>query len=497
MSRFKAAFSTKWRNVANHQCVRQFPIFQGASKSFLDDLVAELRVETFTEGTDIVTHGEVGDKVYFLSRGEASVIMDDANEEVATLSDCAVFGEMAFMGEADRVRCATVRAKSFCDCRSILFHTFSAILNRYPEERRIFERFHKERTQENLLRFPPPEPPPPAEKQTAVMKLVQAQRFRRMTSMMLSEQEGGAAAVGWGSDGKQQPCASSSSHQLPPMTPRQQGFKDRKAHGAEEEVDGAMRSKSYGAKQYRKSGSSGIAGRLGRTTADESSDNGEGGAGAKSENLVLEQIWGTIKMKSQGSRGGGSPRSRRIVSYESGEETEPKQDRVMSTLSTTNGTTREPCTGRSFKMGREGSEEPEPKQSRTLSTLSTTHQMTSESSSLVKTPRARTFGEDAGTVQNRTRSGFNMTQEHLGGSTDEHNHATESGLSWFRGGLPSPRSPRGAKSEFQLRTVSSDSFGPSAHDPLLRSREARSGQPKLPPAIGGRMGSGKSPRVQR
>eukprot|EP00932_Pfiesteria_piscicida_P013389 SRR837773.24944.p2 GENE.SRR837773.24944~~SRR837773.24944.p2 ORF type:complete len:155 (-),score=60.90 SRR837773.24944:184-591(-) len=85
----------------------------------------------------------MGEKMYFLHRGEVEILIGAGQTKVAQLSDGNVFGEMAVFGSAKRA--ATVRAMESCDCRVIHHRVFSGILKKFPKEHEFFMQLYAER----------------------------------------------------------------------------------------------------------------------------------------------------------------------------------------------------------------------------------------------------------------------------------------------------------------------------------------------------------------
>lgn len=115
----------------NRAIIEKVPLFRGASDAVIRDIVVELRPHVFVPGDMIVRSGEVGDRMYFISRGAVEVVSDDGREVFASLHEGNFFGEIALLFSAPRS--ATIRASRFCDIYTLDKTTFDAVLARYPE----------------------------------------------------------------------------------------------------------------------------------------------------------------------------------------------------------------------------------------------------------------------------------------------------------------------------------------------------------------------------
>jgi NADH dehydrogenase len=129
-----------WRGVY----VTKFPGLDGQLRlvadwildAFLPRDITQLRLfheegvhrEHFEPGEKVFDGGDVGDKVYFIAKGEA-VVMND-NEILATLGQGEMFGETALI--CNHQRSATVRAKSALDLVVVNREAFHELLGNLP-----------------------------------------------------------------------------------------------------------------------------------------------------------------------------------------------------------------------------------------------------------------------------------------------------------------------------------------------------------------------------
>lgn len=144
MGRFQTESTSKSGTAGvSHSCLAKLSFFKGRDPALIEALTEYLELEVFVEGTSIMKVGEIGEKMYFLSRGEVEVLVGPDLTRVATLGAGSVFGEGALIGNAKRT--ATVRAIEFCDCRSVHRHAFQTILKSFPVERKYFEQMYQDR----------------------------------------------------------------------------------------------------------------------------------------------------------------------------------------------------------------------------------------------------------------------------------------------------------------------------------------------------------------
>jgi NADH dehydrogenase len=129
-----------WRGVY----VTKFPGLDGQLRlvadwildAFLPRDITQLRLfpeeavhrEHFEAGEVVFAKGDFGDKVYFISKGEACVVRDGV--EVASLKNGDVFGEAALISHHPRN--ATMRAKTPLDVVAVSREAFQELLGRLP-----------------------------------------------------------------------------------------------------------------------------------------------------------------------------------------------------------------------------------------------------------------------------------------------------------------------------------------------------------------------------
>ena len=115
----------------NRHILEQIPMLRGAETAVLHRLISGLSSVVYTPGDTIIHHGEPGDTMYLINRGEVEVV-DPKQGVVATLGEGEYFGELALL-DPDRPRLADVRAKTFCALSLIDRETFSLVLEQFPD----------------------------------------------------------------------------------------------------------------------------------------------------------------------------------------------------------------------------------------------------------------------------------------------------------------------------------------------------------------------------
>lgn len=88
--------------------IEQVPFFKHASNEFLRDIIPRLDARQFAPGDVLVHEGDVGDEMYFLTKGQVEVLRGDPTHRLSVLREGSFFGELAILQDAPRA--ATVRA---------------------------------------------------------------------------------------------------------------------------------------------------------------------------------------------------------------------------------------------------------------------------------------------------------------------------------------------------------------------------------------------------
>jgi hypothetical protein len=88
--------------------IEQVPFFKHANAEFLRDIIPRLDARQFSPGEILVHEGDVGEEMYFLTKGQVEVIRGGSPEPVTILREGSFFGELAILRDAPRA--ATVRA---------------------------------------------------------------------------------------------------------------------------------------------------------------------------------------------------------------------------------------------------------------------------------------------------------------------------------------------------------------------------------------------------
>ena len=131
----------------NREIIEKVPLFQSASEDLIREIVLNLTPVVFTPGDTIVTAGEVGFQMYFISQGSVDVLSADEQTVYATLTAGQFFGEIALLLSMPRT--ATIRAREYCDLYRLDKDNFDRVIQRYPDFAERINELAEKRQAEN------------------------------------------------------------------------------------------------------------------------------------------------------------------------------------------------------------------------------------------------------------------------------------------------------------------------------------------------------------
>ncbi|MBN9693944.1 MAG: AMP-binding protein [Verrucomicrobia bacterium] len=114
-----------------HPLMEKVPFFRSASADFIRDVVPRLEAKTFEAGDTIIRQGDVGDAMYFLTRGQVEVRQDGGESPLAVLREGAYFGEAAILMDVPRL--ATIRALTEVEVYELKRAAVRSLVQAYPE----------------------------------------------------------------------------------------------------------------------------------------------------------------------------------------------------------------------------------------------------------------------------------------------------------------------------------------------------------------------------
>ncbi len=127
------------------------PIFSTLDARAFGKFFTHLRLKRFRQGEAVVNQGETGHAVYFIARGEVSVVQkrDEETIPLAKLGPGSLFGEMALLSAEPR------SASVICDCDVDVLELnrddVTAMSQQSPQIAGAMSRFMRERMITNLL----------------------------------------------------------------------------------------------------------------------------------------------------------------------------------------------------------------------------------------------------------------------------------------------------------------------------------------------------------
>jgi voltage-gated potassium channel len=137
----------------NKEIIKRVPLFEKADQSLIRDIILQLEPVVFTPEDYIVRAGEMGTDMYFISRGEVSVLSADEAIQYAQLGSGQFFGEISLLLSMPRT--ATIRARTFCDLYRLDKRQFDRVIERYPAFKESIGELAERRRQEILAAAKP------------------------------------------------------------------------------------------------------------------------------------------------------------------------------------------------------------------------------------------------------------------------------------------------------------------------------------------------------
>ena len=126
-----APLETRVAMYLNRGVIEKVPIFEDANEDLISRICLRLRAEVFTPGDYIFRKGEIGSRMYFISRGSVDVVSENGREIHATLREGNFFGEIALL--MSQPRTASIRAMDYCDVYSLDKEQFESIMRDFPD----------------------------------------------------------------------------------------------------------------------------------------------------------------------------------------------------------------------------------------------------------------------------------------------------------------------------------------------------------------------------
>ena len=122
---------------------KNLDLFKGASTEFITELAENLKEIAITPDEFLFKEGDIGNKVYFVIKGELSVLTENNSKEIAKIKRGDFFGEIALFN--NKPRNASVKAITFCHLYYLEKDSFDLLIPKYPSiaskiEAKVLER---------------------------------------------------------------------------------------------------------------------------------------------------------------------------------------------------------------------------------------------------------------------------------------------------------------------------------------------------------------------
>jgi hypothetical protein len=125
--------------------IERVPLFQHCGPVLRNRLLLSLEPQIYAPGSFLVRAGEIGDGIYFISRGEMEILSADERTSHGRLGEGEHFGELSLLLGERRTAC--VRALGWCDVMRLPDAEFARVKAEYPEFRDVIKRISTERSE--------------------------------------------------------------------------------------------------------------------------------------------------------------------------------------------------------------------------------------------------------------------------------------------------------------------------------------------------------------
>lgn len=111
--------------------IENIVLFKDASKEFLSEFADNLHELVITPDEFLFNEGNIGTRIFFVVKGQLSVLVDENKKEIAKIYSGDFFGEIALF--KNKPRNASVKAITFCYLYYLEKTTFDNLIPKYPE----------------------------------------------------------------------------------------------------------------------------------------------------------------------------------------------------------------------------------------------------------------------------------------------------------------------------------------------------------------------------
>jgi len=134
----------------------EIPLFSKLDKEAFIHLMNKIELKKYRKENLIIKEGDEADALYIILSGEVKIIKemsDESSMEIARLSDGAFFGEMALLGNSQRM--ASVEAATEVELFIMSREMLDDIINKYASIRKTLFQFYRNRLLYNIINFSP------------------------------------------------------------------------------------------------------------------------------------------------------------------------------------------------------------------------------------------------------------------------------------------------------------------------------------------------------
>lgn len=167
----------------------EIPLFSKLDKEAFIHLMNKIELKKYRKENLIIKEGDHADALYIILSGEVKILKEideNSNIEIARLSEGSFFGEMALLGNSQRM--ASVEAATELELFVMSKEMLDEIMNKYSSIRETLFKFYRNRLLYNIINFSPMFQKIEKEKRLTLIKKFRSKRL--FANQIIIEQNG-------------------------------------------------------------------------------------------------------------------------------------------------------------------------------------------------------------------------------------------------------------------------------------------------------------------
>ncbi len=127
------------------ELLERVPLFKYCSPGLRNILLSALKIETYSPQSYVVYEGEIGEAIYFITKGEVEILSPENPDTNFRLGEGEYFGDISLA--LSEKRTASVRTVGYCDIFVLKEDDFRHIKSKYPEFKEVLKKSASEKSE--------------------------------------------------------------------------------------------------------------------------------------------------------------------------------------------------------------------------------------------------------------------------------------------------------------------------------------------------------------